>query len=418
MKKKRISTQIVLNNIPNNYLRKNDNLKRKLAKAKESLDLDALLVWADINKRNLDLIKEICTDFKVKTYLWYPILADTPGFKIKQEQAVETFDGLHGYGRNGCWDKLGKGEEDFLFLCPNDEQNIREIFNQYQNKIVESGFDGVFLDRIRFPSPSNGFETLFSCFCKSCLDKFYINYNEDLENYRNQIKTIFERFKTIDVNYLHTCQSFSDIIIRDSLKIFFDFRKQNIYQVVKMFADKARQMGKLVGIDLFAPSLAPLVSQDYGLFAKTCDWIKPMIYCHTSSPAGFPLELYCLLKAILDINPALDEEQLIQAVSRLIDVDLPTQLNDLLKDGVSERIICGEMQKIKELYLPEKVNIYVGLEAVQMPVVCHINKSILKKYLESVIIEEDIKGILLSWNLLKIPDENLKFIGDFLLKRL
>ncbi len=418
MIKKWIGSQIVLSNIPNNYLHKSDNLKKKLAMAKDALDLDALIVWPDFTKKNLDLVRDICTDFEIKTYLWYPILADISGFKVRPEQAVETFDGLHGYGRNGCWDKLGKGEEDFLFLCPNDEQSISKIFNQYQNKIVESGFDGVFLDRIRFPSPSNGFETLFSCFCKSCLDKFYINYNEDLENYRNQTETIFKRFKTIDVNYLQTCQSFSDIIIRDNLKNFFNFRKQNIYQVLKMFADKARQMGKLVGIDLFAPSLAPLVSQDYQLLAKTCDWMKPMIYCHTSSPAGFPLELYCLLKAILDINPALDEEQLIQAVSRLIGVDLPTQLNDLLKDGVSERIICGEMQKIKELNLPEKVNIYVGLEAVQMPGVCHINKSILKKYLESVIIEEDIKGIILSWNLLKIPDENLKFVGDFLLKRL
>lgn len=412
MKKKWIGTQIVLNNIPNNYLRKNDNLKKKLAIAKESLGLDALLVWADINKRNLDLISEICANFRIKTYLWYPILADIPGFKIEQEQAVETFDGLHGYGKNGCWDKLGKGEENFLFLCPNDEENIRQIFNQYQNKIIESDFDGVFLDRIRFPSPSNGFEALFSCFCKSCQNKFYSNYGEDLESYRNQIKTIFERFKTIDINYLQTCQSFSDIIIREDLEKLFDFRSQSIFRVVKMFSDKARQMGKLVGIDLFAPSLASLVSQNYQLLAKTCDWIKPMIYCHTSSPAGLPLELYCLLRAILDVNPALDEGQLIREVSRLIGVDLPTQLNDLLKNGISERIICGEMQKIRKLNLSEKVDIFVGLEAVQILGLCNINRKILKKYLESVV-KAEIKGIIFSWDLLKIPDENLKFVGDF-----
>jgi hypothetical protein len=415
MRKKWIGTQIVLNNISNNHLNKNDNLKKKLSMAKDALDLDALLIWADINKKDLDLIREICTEFKIKTYLWYPILADTSGFKIEQEQAVETFDGLRGYGENGRWDKLGKGPEDFLFLCPNDEQNIRQIFSHYQNKIIESDFDGVFLDRIRFPSPSNGFEALFSCFCKSCLNKFYSDYGEDLESYRNQVKTIFKRFKTIDVNYFQACQSFSDIIIQDNLKKFYDFRKQSVYRMVKMFADKARQMGKLVGIDLFAPSLAPLVSQDYQLLARTCDWIKPMIYGHTSSPAGFPLELYCLLRAILDINPALKKGQLIDEVNRLLGVNLPTQLDDLLKNGISEHIISREMQKVKEFNLPEKVDIYIGLEAVQIPGVCHIDKSILKKYLESVI-EEDIKGILLSWNLWKIPDENLKLVGDFLLK--
>ncbi len=414
MKQKWIGTQIVLNNIPNNSLRKNDNLKKKLVTAKETLNLDALIIWSDINKKDLDLVRKICRDFKIKTYLWYPILADIPGFKVRWEQSVETFDGLRGYGKNGRWDKLGKGEEDFLFLCPNDEQNIRRIFDQYQNKIKESGFDGVFLDRIRFPSPSDGFEALFSCFCKSCLNKFYNNYGEDLEGYQNQVKTVFKNFKTIDVNYLQTCQSFSDIIIRDRLKKFYDFRKQNIYQVLKMFADKAKQMGKLVGVDLFAPSLAPLVSQDYQLLAKTCDWIKPMIYCHTSSPAGLPLELYCFIRAILDINPALDEGQLIREISRIIGVDLPTQIDKLLKNGVSENIICSEMQKIKEFNLPEKVDTYVGIEAVQMPGLCNITEKILKKYLKSVI-EADIKGMVLSWDLLKIPDENLKIVGDILL---
>ncbi len=416
MKKKWIGTQIVLNNTTNNSLYKNDNLKKRLATAKESLDLDALIVWPDQDKKSLDLVREICIDFKIKTYLWYPILADNSGFKVRSEQAVETFNGLLGYGRNGCWDKLGEGGEDFLFLCPNVEHNIRKIFNQYQNKIVENGFDGVFLDRIRFPSPSNGFETLFSCFCESCLDKFYDNYGEDLESYRNQTKSIFERFKTIDINYLQTCQSFSDIIIRDSLKKFYDFRKQNIYRVLKIFADKARQMGKLVGLDLFSPSLAPLVSQDYQLLAKTCDWIKPMIYCHASGPAGLPLELYCLLKGILDINPTLDEGQLIREISRMIGVDLPTQINGILKKGISEQIICSEMKKIKEFNLPEKVDTYLGIEAVQIPGICNIDKSILKKYLE-LFIKTGSKGIILSWDLLKIPDENLRIVGDFLSKK-
>jgi len=413
MKKKWIGTQIVLNNTTNNSLYKNDNLKKRLATAKESLDLDALIVWPDQDKKSLDLVREICTDFKIKTYLWYPILADNSGFKVRPEQAVETFNGLHGYGRNGCWDKLGEGGEDFLFLCPNVEHNIRKIFNQYQNKIVESGFDGVFLDRIRFPSPSNGFETLFSCFCESCLDKFYYNYGEDLENYRYQAKAVFEKLKTMDISYLRTCQSLSDMIIQGNLEKFYDFRKQNIYQLVKIFADKAKQMGKLVGVDLFAPSLAPLVSQDYRLLAKTCDWIKPMIYGHASGPAGLPLELSCFMKAILNMNPALDEGRLIREISRIIGVDLPTQINDLLKNGVSENIICSEMRRIKELDLTESVNTYVGLEAVQIPGLCHITAKILKKYLESLA-EAEVKGMVLSWNLLKIPDENLKTVGDFL----
>jgi len=139
-----------------------------------------------------------------------------------------------------------------------------------------------------------------------------------------------------------------------------------------------------------------------------------MIYCHTSSPAGLPLELYCFIRAILDINPALDEGQLIREISRIIGVDLPAQINDLLKNGISEHIIYSEMQKIREFSLPEKVDTYVGIEAVQIPGLCNITDKILKKYLRSVI-EADIKGMVLSWDLLKIPDENLQLVGDILL---
>ena len=412
MNKKWIGAQIVLNNNPNIA----GDLKKKLKKTKEILDLDALIVWSDVDKKYFDLVKDICAEFEIKTYLWYPVLSDTPGIKIEQEQAVKTFNGLRGHGKLGCWEKMGKGKEDFLFLCPNDEENINKIFNRYEIKIKESGFDGVFLDRIRFPSPSNGLEALFSCFCTSCKDKFYHDFGEDLEDYRNRIKSLFKKLKTMDSNYLESCNSFSEIILQEDLKKFYDFRKQSVYRMVKMFADKAKQMNKLVGIDLFAPSFSPLVSQDYKLLAKTCDWIKPMIYCHTSSPAGLPLELYSFLRAILEINPALNENELMCKASPLTGVALPENLDKLLINGISEYMICSEIERIKELDLPESVNIYVGLEAVQIPGLCNITEKILKKYLKSVI-EADIKGIILSWDLLKIPEENLKIVGEFLSKQ-
>lgn len=414
MTKKWIGTQIVLNNISHNFLQRDDYLKKKLSLAKNVLDLDALIVWPDSDKKNLDLTLEICSELKMKTYLWYPILADISLFKISSDQTVETFDGLHGYGVNGCWKKLGQGEEDFLFLCPNNEEMVRKIFHHYQQQIVEGSFDGVFLDRIRFPSPANGLETLFTCFCPFCLDKFHSDYHEDLNHYRNQAKSIFQELIAIDIKDLFAYHSLSDIFIRNNLKRFFDFRQKSIYKIAMIFANEAKKRGKLVGLDLFTPSLASLVAQDYRLLAKTCDWMKPMLYCHTSGPAGLPLELYCFMKAILNLNPSLNEGQLIQEISRMLGVQLPDRINSLLKKGVPENIIYQERQIIRDFDLPESVKIYIGLEAIQITGIGHINKSILEKYLSSAL-EADLDGILISWNLLKIPDENLRFVGDFLL---
>ncbi len=417
MTKKWIGTQIVLNNNIKNPSAEHDDFKKKISLAKEKLDLDALIVWPADQKKSLELIRKICTDLQIKMYLWHPVLADISLFRIRPDQAVELYDGSYGYGVNGSWDEIGQGGEDFLFLCPNDEQNIKRILEHYQHQIRSGSFDGVFLDRTRFPSPANGLEALYTCFCPSCQDKFQTDYHEDLNHYRNQVKSVLNELKDKSLKDWQACHSLADMIFPDQLKLFFDFRKQSIYQIIKMFAYQAKQMGKLVGLDLFAPSIAPLVSQDYQVLAETCDWIKPMIYCHTSGPAGLPLELSCLMKAILNLNPSLDESRFMLEISRMLGVKLPSQVADLSEKGIPENMIGQEMQRIKDYHLPKSVKVFIGLEAVQIPGICHIDKRILEKYLRRVL-AMDLEGIVLSWNLLKIPDENIEFAGDYLLKQL
>jgi len=92
MKKKWISCQIVLNNIEPDALKKDDYLMRKIAIAKDVLDLDAIIIWPDSHKKNLALIQEICSNFKIKTYLWYPVLADTSPFQIKPKYSANFTD--------------------------------------------------------------------------------------------------------------------------------------------------------------------------------------------------------------------------------------------------------------------------------------------------------------------------------------
>jgi len=416
MKKKWMSCQIVLNNIEPDALKKDDYLKRKIAIAKDVLDLDAIIIWPDSHKKNLALIQEICSNFKIRTYLWYPVLADISAFQVKPNQSVEAFNGELGHGKIGRWEKLGQVEEDFLFLCPNEEKYIMEVFKHYQKQLLEEGFDGVLLDRIRFPSPANGFETLFTCFCQSCQDKFQKEYNEDLSDYRDKIKDLLHELRFMKIKDLSGYRNLSDMIMRNNLKKFFDFREQSIYQLTRMFADEAKQKGKIVGLNLFAPSIAPLSAQNYRLLSGICDWIKPMAYCHTAGPAGLPLEFSCFIKAILNINPALKESQLIQEISQILGSELPGKISGILENGVPENIIYQEMQRIKNFSLKESVKIYLGLDAVQIPGICHVDKRILEKYLGSVF-DLNIEGMVMSWNLLKIPDENIKFVGDFLLKQ-
>jgi len=141
-----------------------------------------------------------------------------------------------------------------------------------------------------------------------------------------------------------------------------------------------------------------------------------MVYCHTAGPAGLPLEFSCFTEAIMNINPDLKESQLIREISRILGVNLPGSISGILEKGVPENIIYQEIKQIQNYHLREDVNIYLGLDAVQIPGISYVDKQILEKYL-NLIFELNVKGINISWNLLKIPDENIKFVGDFLLKQ-
>ena len=59
-----------------------------------------------------------------------------------------------------------------------------------------------------------------------------------------------------------------------------------------------------VAMDLFAPFLAPLVGQDYRRLGAMADFIKPMLYRHTYTPAGLSFELDAMARAVSEAAPA------------------------------------------------------------------------------------------------------------------
>lgn len=416
MNKIEIYTQI----IPSEENRVNNSeekifLRKKLEKAKQYLGLDALIIWADASSENLELLTTICTDLNIQTYLWYPILGTTPGYDLKKDEEVENFDGVRGYGKIACWDKIDVYPEKFEFACPNNELLIEKLFNIFKDRLDKYKFNGVFLDRIRFPSPANGFEMLFTCFCKSCGERFSNDFNEDLDIYKNSTKSHFKKLKQINYSNFKRVKSFEEIIFSDQMRNLRDFRLESIYRVVKKFSDFAKENNKKVGLDVFSPSLAGIVSQDYIMLSNLCDWIKPMIYCHSKGPAGIPLELYSLLKALAYLNSNLKESELIKVFERVLGINLPERIVDVLNKGVSENLLASEINKVTKLNLPKNVNIYPGFEAVQKYEICSIDEKILEKYLKEIV-STNVKGIVISWDLLDIPDENMKFMGEFLRK--
>jgi hypothetical protein len=382
----------------------------RISKAAESGSLNALMIWADAPVKEVARIIKICRDRGVQTYLWLPVLADTYGYEIREEDLVVTAEGQRGSGWIGRWGLLGSNAEEFLFVCPNNEEVVEKIFSRHRSLMDDLDLDGVMLDRIRYPSFVNGFETLYTCFCDHCRQRFTSETGRNFDRLRVQVRELISSLSSWRFDSLPQWEDLEAFYQSSDLQELARFRKKSIQRVVERYSKHARSRGLSVGLDLFSPSLAAMVGQDYHSLSRCCDWIKPMSYCHAVGPAGLPLELSCLTDALGALCPDLKEVETLKFLSDTFDWDLPKSVDRLLRNGLSESILTKELAVIEDLSGSEGAQIYPGIEAVRHPGFgIDIRIDTLDRYLDSL--PSWVSGVIASWNLLYIPEENLRHLA-------
>ncbi len=188
------------------------------------------------------------------------------------------------------------------------------------------------------------------------------------------------------------------------------FRARSVTSAVRRFSSLAHARGLGVGLDLFSPSLAPLVGQDYEVLSSLCDWIKPMIYCRAVGPAGLPLEIASLWKALSTLHSVADARATGDLLSDVFSWQLPGAVEELLRSGLPAEVISSELEMIRRMSLASRTRVYAGIEAVRMPEFgIDVTPAMLARSLRQLQAPAD--GIVASWNLLHIPEENLRLIG-------
>jgi len=383
-----------------------------ILRAKEVADIDSLMIWTD---HDLELYEELinaCRKCGVAPYLWFPVLADVQGTLIAETDLLLTYNGSRGYGKIGAWRQLGSSEESFRFYCPNREGAVDGVFRVYTGLLDRLDFAGVMLDRIRYPSVVNGFETIFSCFCDACERDFLQTYGEPLELQKKATASLLSRLCQVTGRDMPGWRSFEELWQAEGLSHLFDFRKRSIARIAERFSAQARKRSLQVGLDLYSYSLAPLVGQDYDLLSRVGDWLKPMTYCHAIGPAGLPLELACLQEAFQTLSPRLGAAGVKRLLMGLLGWDWPGNVEELHQLGLSEEIIAIELKRISARKLSGGARIFAGIEAVRNPDFhIDITAEILERYLAHA--RQGATGIIASWNLVYIPEENLKVIAAF-----
>ena len=172
----------------------------------------------------------------------------------------------------------------FTSGCPN-QPALRESHLAHVRRVVETGaFTGFLLDGIRFASPNAG-DAYFTCFCGVCAAKA-ARLGYDFEAVRRAVRSLRD-----------WCRDATDgPIAADPVALvsalserwpetaqWLQFREACVREhvgEVRAAIDEHAVRGApfLLGAFLFAPSLAPLVGQDYSQLVSLLDQVSPMLY--------------------------------------------------------------------------------------------------------------------------------------------
>jgi hypothetical protein len=221
----------------------------------------------------------------IKMLLWLPVFAET-------EEMCENSPAVDLWGNIPSNYDLAAGEG-FRFNCPSDPQNAANVVAIYDNYFRDCGFDGVFLDRIRTQSFVSGVGGVLNCGCPLCAQQFR-GEGIDIEAVKAEWDACGDAFFSV------TGYSPQDgFALENSVaSAYFKAKGHIVSSAVASIADRFHSRGLEVGMDLYAPFMAPFVGQDYEILARHADFIKPMLYRQTFAPAGMGFEYDLLKKAV------------------------------------------------------------------------------------------------------------------------
>ena len=221
----------------------------------------------------------------IRMLIWLPVFAET-------EEVCDNSPAVDLWGEVPANYDLAAGEG-FRFNCPTDPQNAANVVALYDRFFRDCGFDGAFLDRIRTQSFVSGVSGVLSCGCPLCAARF-AQEGVDLEAVKAAWEAKGDRFLSVTGYTPETGFVFEDPLAA----AFFEAKGHIVSGAVAAIADSLRSRGLEIGMDLYAPFMAPFVGQDYAILARHADFIKPMLYRMTNAPAGMGFEYELLRKAV------------------------------------------------------------------------------------------------------------------------
>lgn len=381
-----------------------EEVRRVLRIACEILPISIIIIGWNVPPRLVEVCKKEARCVNAKLFRWQPLFTGDGVFPVKPRFRVVGLSGRPVAGHLNM--------PEFTFMCPNNPDFEGELFAHLENILLRGIYDGIFLDRMRYPTLSNDPVNNLSCFCQHCrerarsagLDLVYM-----LENIKRMLASrvgVLDYARVIYGSGKNTGLTPTQL----SLSEFLDFRTNSITRVVGKAADLARAHGWEVGLDCFSPTLVYSVGQDLKALDAVGDWIKVMTYLHTFAPAGLPYELNGMLEWFRN-KKALTMAEAVPWFSQVTRLSIPQEQEELIKVGLPAATLETELSKSGSI---GKGKLFAGIELVSVKDVTNIHPQQLEKDMR-VFKGTGADGIVLSWDLWHMKEEYFHVLARTLL---
>ncbi len=366
----------------------------RLQAAFERLPISYVLLGWDLPAPLVQVCRDITRQAGAKLFLWHPLLT--------ANDAAPAPDWLT-RGPGGEPVAGFQGMPEFTFLCPNQPAARAFILRRLEEVLDGGIYDGVFLDRIRYPSPAAHPDRRLTCFCEHCRRAAAAAGLElaAVQHALTRLPASARGLETfIQCLLSPTTSANADVA---SLNAFLDFRAASVQRIVWEAAEMIHKKELDVGLDCFAPSLTRMVGQDLAQLTQVCEWIKVMTYLHTLGPAGLPFELLDLAQWLIE-EKAIPEAQALAWLSTVTQLPLPATRAALREQGLPSEALITEVSRARGAGVHP---LWMGIELVEIPGVSHLESTRLERDL-ATLRTAHVDGLVLSWDLWHIPLERLE----------
>jgi hypothetical protein len=376
----------------------------RLQAIQRRVPLQRLLLGWNLPEAVIETCAAECQRQGIELYLWHPLLTGDGSFSPRQDWSTIGLTGKPVPGHGGL--------AEFTFICPNHPEARAAALDHLEAVLAAGYYQGVFLDRMRFPSPAGNPEGDLACFCPDCqraAEREGIDLPQIQLSLREGLTQPQER-ACLAAGLLTSPRGKNQP--HDSLGKLLAFRQASITGMVQAAAETARRQGLKVGLDCFSPSMAAMVGQDLSALSHLADWIKVMTYIRAYGPATIPFELLGLagwLRA-----GGMSEAEVLSNLAASVGWSLPGTLSVARNGGLAASILATEVARARRMVRSKQASgceLLAGIELVELEGVAALKENQIR-YDLAVLADSCADGLVLSWDGWLISLERLELVGE------